>query len=152
MSDGRTLLVLTQRYDATADFVVAELAARDRPVFRCDPGDFPQTLTLVALWGEGWHGSLRQPGRPEAAGLDWRTDYDSLSYSVVTVPDPVREAVRRLLARLRLRFGALDFIVTPHDEWIFLEINPNGQWAWLQDATGLPIAAAIADALTKETT
>lgn len=34
---------------------------------------------------------------------------------------------------------------------MFLEINPNGQWAWLQDATGLPISAAIADALTKET-
>lgn len=70
---------------------------------------------------------------------------------MVTVPDQIREAVSQLLARLRLRFDALDFVVTPQDEWMFLEINPNGQWAWLQDATGLPIAAAIADALTKET-
>lgn len=95
--------------------------------------------------------AVRLDGASEAARLDWRTDYDSLSYSVVTVPDQIREAVSRLLARLRLRFGALDFVVTPQDEWMFLEINPNGQWAWLQDATGLPISAAIADALTKET-
>lgn len=95
--------------------------------------------------------AVRLDGASEAARLDWRTDYDSLSYTVVTVPDQIREAVSRLLARLRLRFGALDFIVSPQDEWMFLEINPNGQWAWLQDATGLPISAAIADALTKET-
>lgn len=63
MGDERTVLVLTQPYDVTADYVVAELAARDVPVFRCDPGDFPQRLTLVARWGEGWRGSLRLPGR-----------------------------------------------------------------------------------------
>ncbi|MGQ0778725.1 MAG: hypothetical protein ACT4NY_30645 [Pseudonocardiales bacterium] len=28
-------------------------------------------------------------------------------------------------------YGALDFIVTPSGEWIFLELNPNGQWAWI---------------------
>jgi hypothetical protein len=39
--------------------------------------------------------------------------------------------------------------VTPEGEWVFLEVNPNGQWAWLQDETGLPIASAIADALVK---
>lgn len=48
---------------------------------------------------------------------------------------------------LGLRFGALDFLVRPSGEWVFLEINPNGQWAWIEDKTGLPIAAAIADAL-----
>ncbi|NYT94750.1 hypothetical protein HW126_13200 [Salinispora sp. H7-4] len=63
MGDERTVLVLTQPYDVTADYVVAELAARDVPVFRCDPGDFPQRLTLVARWGEGWRGSLRLPSR-----------------------------------------------------------------------------------------
>ncbi len=49
--------------------------------------------------------------------------------------------------RLGLRFGALDFLVTPDGEWYFLEINPNGQWAWIEQETGLPISDAIADAL-----
>jgi glutathione synthase/RimK-type ligase-like ATP-grasp enzyme len=55
-----------------------------------------------------------------------------------------------LMTALGLRFGALDFLLTPDDEWVFLEINPNGQWAFIEQATGLPIAAAIADALTSQ--
>ena len=31
--------------------------------------------------------------------------------------------------------------------WWFLEVNPNGQWLWIEHATGLPIAAAVAAAL-----
>jgi len=26
-------------------------------------------------------------------------------------------------------------------------VHPNGQWAWIEDETGLPITAALADAL-----
>ncbi|MGH3870791.1 MAG: ATP-grasp ribosomal peptide maturase [Pseudonocardiaceae bacterium] len=85
-----------------------------------------------------------------AAMVDWRTDYTHLHYSEITVPETVRDGVRNLLKMLMLRFAALDFVVTPGNEWVFLEANPNGQWAWLQDATGLPITIAIADALTKE--
>ncbi|WP_028192279.1 ATP-grasp ribosomal peptide maturase [Salinispora pacifica] len=78
---------------------------------------------------------------------DWRADYRNLRYSVETLPDDVAAKVRRFLKLRRLRFAALDFIVTPEGEHVFLEANPNGQWAWIEDQTGLPIAAAIADAL-----
>ncbi len=56
----------------------------------------------------------------------------------------------KLLRRLNLGFGALDFVVTPEEEWTFLEINPNGQWGWLEHATGLPITAGIADFLEED--
>jgi ATP-grasp ribosomal peptide maturase len=83
-----------------------------------------------------------------AAGhLDWRRDYESLSYEVLDVPADVADAIGVLMWRLELRFGALDFAVTTTGEWLFYEINPNGQWGWVEDATGLPIADAIADAL-----
>jgi ATP-grasp ribosomal peptide maturase len=85
-----------------------------------------------------------------AAAVDWRADYEALTYTALAdVPPSVRAGVSALMARLGLRFGTFDFIVTPDDRWIFLEINPNGQWAWIEDATGLPIAASVADALTK---
>jgi hypothetical protein len=48
---------------------------------------------------------------------------------------------------LRLRCAALDFAVDGAGRWWFLEINPNGQWLWIEHATGLPIAAAVAAAL-----
>nr|WP_269440684.1 ATP-grasp ribosomal peptide maturase [Micromonospora tarapacensis] len=87
----------------------------------------------------------------EAAAADWRADYDAVTYTPLPeVPDTVRDGVRALLGRLRLRFGTLDFIVSPDGAWWFLEVNPNGQWAWIEDATGLPITAAITDALMRE--
>ncbi|MGH4016972.1 MAG: hypothetical protein ACRDSL_24205 [Pseudonocardiaceae bacterium] len=46
------------------------------------------------------------------------------------------------------RFRRLDFIVTPSGEWIFLECNPNGQWAWIKPTRHL-ITAAITDLLTE---
>lgn len=86
----------------------------------------------------------------ESALVDWRSDYEALHYTALPeLPTPVRDGVRALMNTLRLRFGTLDFVVDPNDRWWFLEINPNGQWAWIEDATGMSIAAAIADALTR---
>ncbi len=31
-----------------------------------------------------------------------------------------------------LNYSAMDFIVTPDDQYIFLESNPNGQFAFIQ--------------------
>jgi hypothetical protein len=52
-----------------------------------------------------------------------------------------------MMSKLGLRFGAPDFLVTADGMWHFLEINPNGQWAWIEQETGLRISEAIADSL-----
>ncbi len=83
----------------------------------------------------------------EAAHVDWRSDYRSISYTAIGTPEHVRSCVSALLNSLDLRFGALDFIVDPDGQWWFLECNPNGQWAWIEDETGMPITSALADAL-----
>lgn len=80
--------------------------------------------------------------------VDWRSDYDALTYQVIEPPADVVQGVKNLMSTLGLRFGALDFLVTRTGEWYFLEINPNGQWAWIEQETGLAISSAIADALT----
>ena len=54
----------------------------------------------------------------------------------------------KYLAAMDLNYGAFDFAVTRSGEWIMFECNPAGQWLWLEEATGMPIAAAIADLLT----
>ncbi|MGW4639272.1 hypothetical protein ACWEN6_12125 [Sphaerisporangium sp. NPDC004334] len=48
-------------------------------------------------------------------------------------------------ARAHLRGDRSD--LTPDGRHAFLEINPNGQFLWIEAATGLPISAAIADLL-----
>ncbi len=84
----------------------------------------------------------------DAAHIDWRSDYAALTYAITEPPEKIKKGVSTLMAVLGLRFGALDFLITSSGGWFFLEINPNGQWAWIEEETGLPIAAAIAEALT----
>lgn len=87
----------------------------------------------------------------DAAYLDWRSDYPSLSYEPIDAPREVARAASAYLERFGLAFGAFDFVLTPEDHWVMLECNPNGQWGWIEHETGLPIAAAIADLLTGKT-
>ncbi|MGH3938653.1 MAG: ATP-grasp ribosomal peptide maturase [Pseudonocardiaceae bacterium] len=76
--------------------------------------------------------------------LDWRADYDALLYEPGQLPDSVESSLLRMTERLGLSFAAADFVVTADGRHLFVDLNPSGQWGWIQEATGLPIAAAIA--------
>lgn len=85
----------------------------------------------------------------EVARVDWRSDYDALTYDVCDVPDDVRAGVLGWLEHFGLAFGAFDFAVTPSGDWVMFECNPSGEWSWIENRTGLPIAAHLADLLAK---
>lgn len=55
-------------------------------------------------------------------------------YARVELPEPVSCLVHSLLNYYGLRFAALDFVIDFSGSWYFLEVNPNGQWAWLDQA------------------
>jgi len=76
--------------------------------------------------------------------LDWRRDYDVLSYALFELPQEMAAKLLRLHAALGLIYGAYDFIVTPEGEFVFLEVNPLGQWLWLEDALGIGVTGALA--------
>ncbi|NEA35136.1 ATP-grasp ribosomal peptide maturase [Streptomyces sp. SID13031] len=83
--------------------------------------------------------------------LDWRYDYDHLSYTVVEPPAGIVDSMQAYMKRFDLVFGCFDFAVPRNGGPVFLECNPNGQWGWLEEATGLPMTAAVADLLQKGT-
>ncbi|TCC27946.1 ATP-grasp ribosomal peptide maturase [Kribbella speibonae] len=83
----------------------------------------------------------------DATQVDWRYDYDQLSYSVTRPPAGLVNSMQAYLKRFGLVFGCFDFALTKAGEPVFLECNPNGQWAWLEDETGEPMVAAMADLL-----
>ena len=107
------------------------------------PKEFEVRLIIV---GEHQF-AARIDASSDKARIDWRADYDSLAYRPVTVPQPVVEGVQQLMASLGLAYGALDFVVDHNGCWHFLEINPNGQWGWIELVTDLPITDAIAGLL-----
>lgn len=75
--------------------------------------------------------------------LDWRTDYENHQYSIIDCPEKIRNNCLEMLEYYHLNFGAFDFIVTPENEWIFLELNPNGQWLWLEEALNLDMTEKL---------
>jgi glutathione synthase/RimK-type ligase-like ATP-grasp enzyme len=81
----------------------------------------------------------------ESAKIDWRrTDTPELPHIIHDLPPSLEAKCLEYMLALGLNYGALDFVVTPDEEYIFLEINPNGQWVWMEDMLGLPISESIA--------
>jgi glutathione synthase/RimK-type ligase-like ATP-grasp enzyme len=60
------------------------------------------------------------------------------------LPDDVADKLRGLMHRLGLIYGAIDLRLTPDGRYVFLEINPAGQFLYVEQQTGQPIAAALA--------
>ncbi|MFG0675409.1 MvdC/MvdD family ATP grasp protein [Delftia sp. WSY_7] len=85
-----------------------------------------------------------------AAAVDWRhTDNPDLPHTPIQLPANVRDGVLALMSKLGLTFGAVDLVETPDGEFVFLEVNPNGQWLWIDDQLQLGITDAIVDWLAR---
>ncbi|MFE1783114.1 ATP-grasp ribosomal peptide maturase [Streptomyces sp. NPDC059506] len=82
----------------------------------------------------------------EASRIDFRTDYDSLTYKVCPVPDRIAQGVRELADTFKLHYAALDFLVDGDGEWFLVDVNPNGQFGFVPDLQE-PVARALADLL-----
>ena len=80
--------------------------------------------------------------------VDWRQgSRPDLKHERIDLPQEIEEKCFALMKRLNLRYGAIDLVCDPKGKLWFLEINPNGQWAWIENLTKYPIAAAIVDEL-----
>ena len=79
----------------------------------------------------------------EEARHDWRRDALALEHREHSLPDDIKLKCIQLTKTFGLEFGAIDMILTPDGRYVFLEINPNGQWAWIEELTGLPISEAL---------
>ncbi|MGA2261835.1 MAG: hypothetical protein ABSH28_10395, partial [Acidobacteriota bacterium] len=85
-----------------------------------------------------------------SAMIDWRqTQNSQLPHHRITLPADIASKLLLLMDSMRLAFGAVDMIETPDGEYVFLEINPNGQWLWLDDMLDCGISDAVATWLSK---
>lgn len=158
--DGRVvtklLEPLSQTMDASGEFFyttalgdVGELSA-----LRWSPQIFQphlpkhRELRVIVIGEHLFVGALDLSG---ADVVDWRRlrASDGLRWQPHALPPDVEAKARALVARLGLVYGALDFIETGEGEAYFLEINPAGEWGWLERDLGFPIGDRIAEALAQ---
>ncbi len=83
----------------------------------------------------------------EETKTDWRKR--KLPFKSYSLPQEISFKCIELTKKLNLSFGAIDMIKKPNGEYVFLEINPNGQWAWIEMETGLQISDEIIRFLTQ---
>ncbi|HEX8475271.1 MAG TPA: MvdD family ATP-grasp ribosomal peptide maturase [Pyrinomonadaceae bacterium] len=110
----------------------------------------PKALELrVTIVGEKVFAAAINSQTSERASHDWRRDGVQLleAWQHYELPRDVSERLLRLMDYFGLNYGAIDIIVTPDGRHVFLEINPVGEFFWLEQYPGLPISDAIADVL-----
>ncbi|MEH2237023.1 MvdD family ATP-grasp ribosomal peptide maturase [Nostoc sp.] len=85
----------------------------------------------------------------DKARYDWRKQGVAFldAWQLYTLPQDVEEKLLKLMAEFGLNYGAIDIILTPDGRHIFLEVNPVGEFFWLERTPGLPISQAIAQVL-----
>ena len=78
--------------------------------------------------------------------VDWRVwdvgDFD-LRHEPTTLPTVVADGCRKITRHFGLKYSAIDLVCGRDGHFYFLEMNPNGQWAWIERRTGYRIRDAL---------
>lgn len=97
--------------------------------------------------------SIDTSNASETAKIDWRHyDWANTPYFSIDLPENINNALIQINKDLNLVYGAYDLIKTANNNYFFLEVNPQGQWLWIEDLTGMPISGAIANWLLNSAT
>lgn len=110
----------------------------------------PKALELrVTIVGNQVFSAAVNSQKSALAQFDWREDGDALlnDWEPYALPQTIQNKLLALMDSLGLDYGAADFILTPDGRYMFLELNPAGEFFWLEVQPGLAISGAIADVL-----
>ena len=80
--------------------------------------------------------------------IDWRRSKNILEHKKHKLPIDIELKCLELTKKLKLNYSAIDLVLDKNGKYIFLEINPNGQWAWIENILKFPISKRIVDILT----
>lgn len=136
-------LVLYSEYFTHDEITQSSTAIRACPVYaqRYIPKEYEYRVMYIG--GEILACRIDSQASAKTA-IDWRHyDFSKVSHIASELPSAVAYKIRAFMNLADLRYGALDLIETPHGEFIFLEVNPSGQWHWIEMLSQLPIAESV---------
>ena len=81
--------------------------------------------------------------------IDWREHHASNKWMHVQISEEFKHQLLKLHKAFGLFYGAYDFIRDEKGDYVFMEVNPSGQWLWLEKCLGFPISNAIANKLMR---
>jgi len=106
-------------------------------------------LRITVVGKQTYACAIRSQASPHTRE-DWRRyDLKHTPHLPYELPSEIHNRCVQFVHSFGLQFGCIDMIVTPQGEFVFLEINPNGQWLWIEELAKLPISNALADLLSQ---
>ena len=73
---------------------------------------------------------------------------ESLRHEAIDLGQEVNNKLVCYSRSFGLAFGVVDLVLTKDEHLVFLEDNPNGQWGWLEEKTGVLLSLAFAEYFT----
>jgi glutathione synthase/RimK-type ligase-like ATP-grasp enzyme len=110
----------------------------------------PKTYELrITVMGNRVFATEIHSQQNELSRIDFRQQYalGTTPYFAHSLPPKVEEKCIRLVRGLGLVFGVLDMIRTPEGEYVFLEVNQQGAFLWLEEMTGQPLIENMCELL-----
>lgn len=86
---------------------------------------------------------------PHGYSVDYRVDMAAATFEPTELPGDITEPLRALMKSLGIVYGAADLLHTADGQFIFLEVNPAGEWRFVEERTAQPITAAMANLLIR---
>jgi len=143
--DGGRRIPLTTIWPENVDPDLAETIRLTPAVFQ-EYIAKEREIRAVVIGSQVFAASVDSQAIP-AARHDVRAVAKQARYEPYDLPVPVRDALLGLVRGLQLRFCSADLVLTPDGQHVFLDLNPNGQWLWLELEAGLPLSATMAELL-----
>ncbi|GAB2632530.1 hypothetical protein [Nocardia goodfellowii] len=103
---------------------------------------------LRVVWVDGVEWAVRIDSQAGVGRVDSRLD-TSVEFSREQLPASVSKSLATLMGALGLSFGVLDLRLGLDGAYYFLEVNPQGQFAYLEIKTGLPMFRSLANLLVE---
>jgi len=72
--------------------------------------------------------------------VDWRKPEINKKYTLIELPPRLNNLLIKLNEYFNLVYSAIDLIEKPNGDYIFLEINPVGEWVWLEHELGIDVS------------
>jgi glutathione synthase/RimK-type ligase-like ATP-grasp enzyme len=87
--------------------------------------------------------------RVENAQVDWRKEGVNMlnDWQPYTLPEELQNKVLAFMDDYGLNYGAIDIILSPDDQYYFLEVNAAGEYFWLDRLCNHAISSQIAAVL-----
>lgn len=107
-------------------------------------------LRIIYIDGTFFTGKINAE-KSERGKTDWRIATDIyFKWEHYQLPDQIGASLTKTMQEMNLFFGAIDMIRHQDGRYIFLEVNPQGEWGMLQRDLQYPIGETIAEKLVSK--